>query len=319
MTRPGIFFDRDNTLIVNDGYLGDPAGVVLVEGAAEAIAALREQGFAIVAFSNQSGVARGMFDESAVHAVNAKLDEMLLDHHHGAIIDRHEFCPFHPDGTVEEYRKESPLRKPQPGMILQAAEKLQIDLPGSWVIGDAPRDIEAGHAAGCRTILFIPPGVKSSPAAAAPLAVSPDFTVTTLADAVATIAHHAAPAPTAPAAGVAEAPLATSSPIMESAVPPSAPRRGAAAGSPAIAPPNAATSARTEQLLQQILDEFRRHRDQPPADFAVSKLLAGVTQVIALAVLFMAYLYNRDWQPYMLVAIFLQCFTIALLIMGRQR
>jgi D-glycero-D-manno-heptose 1,7-bisphosphate phosphatase len=314
MTRPGIFFDRDNTLIVNDGYLADPNGVVLVDGAAEAIAALREQGFAIVVFSNQSGVARGMFDESAVHAVNAKLDEMLLDHHQGAIIDRHEFCPFHPDGTVEEYRKESPLRKPQPGMILQAAEKLQIDLPTSWIIGDAPRDIEAGHVAGCRTILFVPPGLSASPAAAAPMAVAPDFTVTTLADAVATIAHHAAPALTTPIPSVADARrLETTTPATV-LPPPPAPRRGEAAGSPP-----ATQSARTELLLQQILDEFRRHRDQPNADFAVSKLLAGVTQVVALAVLFMAYLYNRDWQPYMLVAIFLQCFTIALLIMGRQR
>jgi D,D-heptose 1,7-bisphosphate phosphatase len=314
MARPGIFFDRDNTLIVNDGYLANPDGVVLVDGAAEAIAALREMGFAIVVFSNQSGVARGMFDESAVHAVNAKLDEMLADHHHGAIIDRHEFCPFHPEGTVEEYRKESPLRKPQPGMILQAAEKLQLDLPASWIIGDAPRDIEAGHAAGCRTILFIPPGVKPSPAAAAPMAVSPDFTVTSLAEAVRTIAHHTASTPQIPAATVADAGIpGSTSPTTEPAAAP-APRRGAAAGSPP-----AAASARTELLLQQILDEFRRHRDQPHTDFAVSKLLAGVTQVVALAVLFMAYLYNRDWQPYMLAAIFLQCFTIALLIMGKQR
>ncbi|HEX4124389.1 MAG TPA: HAD family hydrolase [Tepidisphaeraceae bacterium] len=306
MTRPGIFFDRDNTLIVNDGYLGDPEKVVLIDGAAEGIAELRKMGFVIVVFSNQSGVARGLFDESAVHAVNARLDEMLLDHDQGAIIDRHEFCPFHPEGTVEEYRKESPLRKPGPGMIHQAAEKLQLDLAGSWVIGDAGRDIEAGKAAGCRTILFTPAGLAPSPAAAASPTTPADFTVSTLADAVATITAHAPPP-------------AIAAPSSD----PPAPRRGEAAGSPPPSPPTPSPAtplslAKTELLLEQILDEFRRHRDRPP-DFAVSKLLAGITQVLALAVLFMAYLYNREFEPYLLAAIFLQCFTIALLIMGRQR
>jgi histidinol-phosphate phosphatase family protein len=253
-------------------------------------------GYAIVVFSNQSGVARGMFDESAVHAVNARLDEMLLDHDHGAIIDRHEFCPFHPEGTVEEYRKESPLRKPLPGMILQAADKLQLDVPGSWVIGDAPRDIEAGKSAGCRTILFTLPNAARSPAATAASTVVPDYTVSSLTDAVATIARYSPGRVAAPA----------DPPAAERAIDPPA-------------TPAAPSLARTELLLQQILDEFRRHREIPPGDFAVTKLLAGVTQVLALAVLFLAYLYKGEVEPYLLVAIFLQCFTIALLIMGKQR
>src|SRR5687767_11318917 len=99
--RPAVFFDRDNTLVANDGYLGDPAGVVLVDGAPQLVARVRALGFATVIFSNQSGVARGMFAEEAVHAVNARLDELLLDADPGAVIDRHEFCPFHPDGTVD--------------------------------------------------------------------------------------------------------------------------------------------------------------------------------------------------------------------------
>ena len=150
MKRPAVFFDRDNTLIACDEYLGDPAKVCLVDGAADAVARARNLGYATVIFSNQSGVARGLFPEEAVHAVNARLDEMLIDANPKAVIDRHEFCPFHPDASIDKYRQDSHLRKPRPGMIHQAAEALALDLTRSWVIGDAPRDIEAGKAAGCR-------------------------------------------------------------------------------------------------------------------------------------------------------------------------
>ena len=122
MKRAAVFFDRDNTLIANDGYLGDPDGVVIIDGAPDAVARARQMGFAVVTFSNQSGVARGLFTEEAVHEVNARLDEMLTEENPKAVISRHEFCPFHPDGKVEKYRVDSELRKPKPGMILQAAQ-----------------------------------------------------------------------------------------------------------------------------------------------------------------------------------------------------
>jgi D-glycero-D-manno-heptose 1,7-bisphosphate phosphatase len=168
--RRAIFFDRDNTLIVNDGYLGDPAKVVLVDGAAAAVARARQLGFAIVVFSNQSGVARGMFDEAAVRAVDQRMAQLLLADDPAAIIDRHEFCPFHPQG-----------------MILSAAAALMLDLPASWVIGDAARDIQSGRAAGCRTILFTPTGITASPAAGERPAIEPNFQVATLAEAITVI------------------------------------------------------------------------------------------------------------------------------------
>src|SRR2546423_1588419 len=115
MKRAAVFFDRDNTLIVGNEYLGDPQGVVLMEGAADAIARARGLGFATVVVSNQSGVARGMFNEDAVRGVNAKLDELLREANPKAIVDRHEFCPYHPEGTVDGYTSESELRKPKPG------------------------------------------------------------------------------------------------------------------------------------------------------------------------------------------------------------
>ena len=188
MAVPAIFFDRDNTLILNDGYLGDPAGVVLAPEAADAIARGREMGFAIVTVSNQSGVARGLFTEEAVEAVNARLSELLLADDSRAVIDRHEYCPFHPKGVVERYRRESELRKPQPGMLLRAAAALNIDLAKSWLIGDAPRDIEAGQAAGCRTILVELSGVGASPAAGEVAAIEPNAVVDSLAEAIDIIA-----------------------------------------------------------------------------------------------------------------------------------
>src|SRR3954466_13390963 len=167
MKRPAIFFDRDNTLIACEGYLGDPSQVRLIDGAAEALARARKLGFATVVFSNQSGVARGMFTEDDVRAVNARFDQLLAASDPDAVVDRHEFCPFPPGGTVDAYRRESDLRKPQPGMLHRAADALGLDLNKSWVIGDAPRDIEAGMAGGCRTILLAHPSLSPSPAAEA--------------------------------------------------------------------------------------------------------------------------------------------------------
>jgi D,D-heptose 1,7-bisphosphate phosphatase len=308
MKRPAVFFDRDNTLIANDGYLGDPKGVVLIEGAADAIARARQLGYAAVVFTNQSGVARGMFTEERVHAVNARLDEMLLDQNPAAVIDRHEYCPYHPEAVVEAYRKDSELRKPKPGMILQAAQRLALDLSRSWVIGDAPRDVEAGHAAGCRTILFKDSNLLSSPAASAPPKVTPDYEVDSLHAAMAIIemqTRSEIPAivdqqPPAPAA-VATEPVSAS----ETA---------------AAAHDSSAIIERIETLAEQILQEVRRGREQTHVEFSITKLMAGIVQVIALASLFAGWLMGyHDLSVVLQLALFLEALTIALLIMGRQR
>ena len=190
MNRPAVFFDRDNTLIACDGYLGDPDKVVLVEGAAAAVARVRELGFAAVVFSNQSGVARGMFPEEAVHAVNHRLDDLLHEEDPRATIDRHDFCPYHPTAKVERYRVDSELRKPKPGMIYQAASVLNLDLPRSWVIGDAPRDIAAGQTAGLRTVLLKIASLPPPPATNEGAGASPDFVAGSLKEAVDFIARN---------------------------------------------------------------------------------------------------------------------------------
>lgn len=352
MKRPAVFFDRDNTLIVSDGYLGDPDKVVLMEGAADAIARARELGFAAVVVSNQSGVARGLFEEDAVHAVNAKLDELLAAANPHAVIDRHEFCPYHPEGTIDRYRQDSDLRKPKAGMILQAAEAMALDLSRSWLIGDAPRDVEAGEAAGCRTILFTPSDVAPSPAAGNSSGVEPDHTATSLKDAIDYIAAHPATRGTEDDAGSpaehAEAARDEAMSIPHHAHVPPRVESAARADDPATTaplptlpeahleptPPPAAAAPpvrisvdrdrdnRLHVLGEQILDELRRQKEQPVQDFSVSKMLAGITQVMTLAVLFLAYLNRIDpvaLNNTMIFALILQTMTIALLIMHRGR
>jgi D-glycero-D-manno-heptose 1,7-bisphosphate phosphatase len=343
MKRPAVFFDRDNTLMVCDEFVGDPARVALVTGAADAVTAARNLGYATVVFSNQSGVARGYFTEASVHAVNQRLDELLKDGNARAVIDRHEFCPFHPDGSIEKYRKDSPLRKPLPGMIHQAADALALDLSRSWVIGDAPRDIEAGKAAGCRTILFTDPSLKKSAAALIERTVEPDYICSTLTEAIDHIARNTESASkddtpaTSPLAGegggegekvtmqvdVASPEIKkgpgelTPADSTRSSPHPGPLAQGEREQEHAASP----TLAKLESLAAEILRELRRGREQPHADFSVSKLMAGVVQVIVLAVLFLAFL-NRDGaslQPLLLFALTLQTMTIALLIMSRQR
>jgi histidinol-phosphate phosphatase family protein len=152
-----VFLDRDNTLILNHGDLGDPGRVRLLPGVPEGLASLREAGFTLVVVTNQGGVARGRFTESDVLAVHQRLGQML-DRCVGreGVIARFYHCPFHPQGSVVEYTREHPWRKPAPGMLLQAAQDLSLDLGRSWLIGDAARDVEAGRRAGCRTVLLHP-------------------------------------------------------------------------------------------------------------------------------------------------------------------
>src|SRR5688572_19204699 len=116
-----VFLDRDNTLIENDGDLGDPRQVRLIAGAATAVAAMRKMGFQIVVVTNQGGVARGKYGEADVEQVHARIsDEVRRES--GATIERFYYCPYHPEAVVGRYRCEHPWRKPQPGMLLQAAE-----------------------------------------------------------------------------------------------------------------------------------------------------------------------------------------------------
>ncbi len=147
-----VFLDRDGTLVDDPGYLRDPGQVRLLPGAGQAVAALRRAGLKVVVVTNQSGVARGLLDEACLAAIHDRMRRLLAEH--GAQLDGLYYCPYHPDGVVQAYRRESDWRKPGCGMLVAAARDLGLDLGASWMIGDSPRDVEAGRRAGCRTILL---------------------------------------------------------------------------------------------------------------------------------------------------------------------
>lgn len=152
--QPAIFLDRDNTLIDNSGDLGDPSLVRLIQGVPAGLQALRNAGFSLVVVTNQAGVARGKFTEDDVDAVHQRIATLVdAAAHDEGVIDRFYYCPYHPEGEVAEYTRDHPWRKPHPGMILQAAQDMELDLSRSWLIGDQERDVAAGRAAGCKMVL----------------------------------------------------------------------------------------------------------------------------------------------------------------------
>lgn len=151
---PAVFLDRDNTLIYNEGDLGDPDLVELTRGAASAVASLRGLGYKIVVVTNQGGVARGLFSEDDVHAVHQRISDLVKASANGSGIDAFYYCPYSPNGNLKQYKKDHDHRKPNPGMLLQAAEDLKLNLKASWMIGDRLTDVQAGHRAGARTVLL---------------------------------------------------------------------------------------------------------------------------------------------------------------------
>jgi D-glycero-D-manno-heptose 1,7-bisphosphate phosphatase len=150
-SKPAIFLDRDGTLTRDLGFVHRAADLRLLDNAVAGLRRMSAAGFRLFITTNQSGIARGYFSEADMHAFNAALRQQLRTE--GVEIEAIYHCPFHPEGSVEIYRLDSPLRKPRPGMILEAAAEHGLDLPASFAIGDKKSDILAGQAAGCRTIL----------------------------------------------------------------------------------------------------------------------------------------------------------------------
>jgi D-glycero-D-manno-heptose 1,7-bisphosphate phosphatase len=152
LRRPAVFFDRDGVLNHDFGYTFEVDKLEWIDGAREAVKAVNDAGYFAFVVTNQSGVARGRYDERHVHAFHRRMaDEMACI---GAHIDAFEYCPFHPEGTVERYRLVTNRRKPAPGMILELLERFSVDTDRSIVIGDKKSDLEAAQAAGLRGYLF---------------------------------------------------------------------------------------------------------------------------------------------------------------------
>jgi D-sedoheptulose 7-phosphate isomerase len=155
-----VFLDRDG--VVNElvyypemGVIDSPFTVDLfhiLPGVGDAIRLLKQAGFKVAITSNQPGVAKGRFAEETLKEIDRRMTEEL--DRHGACLDGIYYCPHHPEGVIERYRSECECRKPKPGLLLQAARELAIDLENSYMIGDSLIDIKAGERAGCRTILI---------------------------------------------------------------------------------------------------------------------------------------------------------------------
>ena len=164
MTARALFLDRDGTLVHARHYPSRPEELVLYDGIGPDLRALQAAGFRLVVITNQSGIARGYFSEGDLGLMHDHLAAELA--RFGVRLDGVYFCPHHPDGVIPELAVRCECRKPQPGMLVQAAADLDLDLERSWFVGDILDDVEAGCRAGCRTIL-VDLGTESAPAAPA--------------------------------------------------------------------------------------------------------------------------------------------------------
>jgi D-glycero-D-manno-heptose 1,7-bisphosphate phosphatase len=148
--KRAVFIDRDGTINVEKEYLYRTDDFAFIPGAPQAIRLLNEAGFLVVVVSNQSGVARGYYTEEDVQLLHRHIASQLEQS--GARVDAWLYCPHHPAGRGS-YALPCRCRKPLPGMLLEAAGRFDIDLASSIMIGDKLVDVEAGVAAGCRSIL----------------------------------------------------------------------------------------------------------------------------------------------------------------------
>lgn len=151
--RPALFLDRDGVIVKDTHYLGRPEHMHLIEGAALAIARCNALGIPIVVVTNQSGIGRGYYDWDSFHAVQAALCSALALA--GARLDAVLACAYHSDGAEQFRIADHPWRKPNPGMILEATNRMALDLARSWIIGDRVGDIAAGRSAGLRGGILI--------------------------------------------------------------------------------------------------------------------------------------------------------------------
>lgn len=150
--RPAAFLDRDGVLNVDHGFAHRPDQLDWIDGAPQAVRLLNDAGYTVIVITNQSGVARGLFDEAAVQRFHAHMQDSLAAH--GARIDAFYYCPHHPQGTVKEFAIACRCRKPLPGLLEQAAGDWPLDLAHSFLIGDRDGDVEAAQAFNIRGIKF---------------------------------------------------------------------------------------------------------------------------------------------------------------------
>ena len=162
MMRPAAFIDRDGVINVEHGYVHKVADFELLPGVFDGLRRLQSAGFALVVVTNQAGIAKGYYAESDFDRLTAHMLEQL--NAEGVHIDRVYHCPHHPRAARADLRRNCACRKPAPGMLLQAACDLGLDLARSVLVGDKSSDVEAGRTAGVARCVLVRSGHTFSPA-----------------------------------------------------------------------------------------------------------------------------------------------------------
>jgi len=295
MSNKAVFMDRDDTLIKDPGYINDPDQVQLLAGTSEALIELKQMGYKRVIVTNQSAVARGIVSEQVLKQIHKRLQKLLV--HEGAGIEKIYYCPYHPDGVIEKYRKESDNRKPNPGMILAAAREMDIDLNRSWVIGNSYRDIVAGQRAGCKTILI---NSSIDQTYRKPTDPVPDKQAVNMKEAVNIIKMHDRPgrAPeVAPKQEKIEAEfkaevLGNHTETTQPDQPRHKPRQVEVAMK---VKQQEAESAKTNRLLEEMLRHIKEmQREAMFEEFSMAKVIAGIIQAVVLLCLFLSLVFLTD-------------------------
>jgi D-glycero-D-manno-heptose 1,7-bisphosphate phosphatase len=290
MANKAIFFDRDDTLIEDPGYINNPDQVVLLENVPETLIALKGMDYKLVVVSNQSGVARGILTEETLSKIHKRLEQLLAEK--GTSLDRIYYCPYHPEGVIPKYRRDSDMRKPNPGMLLAAGKDLDIDLKESWMVGNGVRDVEAGARAGCRTILL---DSRGHPQKVQPGQRMPDYRAVNLKEVVNIIkmnlrSSHKTPAAAAPV--IEPVPAAPTEPQPEIEKPQQEPEitpqavtiqeQPAAVKQDAIEQTEQTKPVEqvsTQQLLTEIRDQLKSMRRAGMfGEFSISRFFAGIVQ-----------------------------------------
>ncbi|MHC4625690.1 MAG: D-glycero-alpha-D-manno-heptose-1,7-bisphosphate 7-phosphatase [Planctomycetota bacterium] len=289
MSDKAVFLDRDDTLIEDPGYIDNPDQVKLLDGAAEALIELKNLGYKLVVVTNQSAVARGIITEKVLAEIHERMRQLLAEQN--AFLDDIYYCPYHPEGAVPKYRKESSYRKPNPGMLLEAADDMNIDLGQSWCVGNSSSDVEAGSRAGCKTVLIdMPSHQREVDSQMSPDGPRADYRAVNIKEAVNIIKKHLrnpgdevtqSQEAVAEAAGQDHEADRDTSDIAEPA--PQVQQHESEPDRQEQGSLRQITPARTDELLVDILAQLKSmQRAEMFHEFSVMRLLAGVVQIIVL-------------------------------------
>ena len=314
MGQKCVFLDRDGTIIEDPGYLTEPEAVKLLPGVDAALRSLADADFKLVVVTNQSAIARGLITEEGLERIHNELRRQLAER--GVNLDGIYYCPYHPEGTIEKYARVSADQKPSPGMLLRAARDLDIDLNHSWMVGDSPRDIEAGQRAGCRTVR-----IRSKPETGLTQGededVQADFTVRNLVDAARVIIRESqiSPAGDKPAVAPVSSVAPSVEPMGRSVVP--------------------IERMNDSQVLREILRHLRQmSSSEREAEFSGTRLVGAIFQIFALIALAVGLIYipgatagdtNQAYNSQVVVhiallsAAALQLAALTFFILSRQR